>query len=115
MSNLYERTKAANKRILNKGYSVTATIENNIAETQDINLFFVDVALDINPETGFPIVGNKMAVSFHIEDVTITKDNFENWKVTFENMLGETRIGVLNNVMQDRTLGMLTATMRLKE
>ena len=56
-----------------------------------------------------------MAVSFHIDDVTITKNNFENWKVTFENMLGEIRIGVLNNVMQDRTLGMMTGTMRIKE
>jgi len=56
-----------------------------------------------------------MAVSFHIDDVTITKNNFENWKVTFENMKGEIRTGKLNNVMQDRTLNMITSTMRIVE
>lgn len=116
MANLYEKAKAANQRILNKGFSVPATIENNLSESQDINIFFIDVGLGIEPETGFPIVSNKMAVSFHIDDLTIThNDNFEKWKITFVNSKGETRTGAFNDPMQDRTLGMITTTLRIIE
>jgi hypothetical protein len=111
--------KAENRRILNDpyGFSIPLMIENRIGGQQEIRGFYTDVAIDIDPENGLPIVAGKAAISMHIDDITIAEidDNYEDWKVTWENAIGETKTGVFNNIMPDKTLGMLTVTVRVIE
>ena len=118
MVNLYEKVKTDNQKILNSGFTAVAVLTNSstIPASQSIQIHYTDVGLDIDPENDLPIVGRKVGVSFHIGDITIEKEkeNFESWQLEFTNNKGETVKGVLNNIMQDRTLNMVTSTLRLK-
>jgi len=118
--NLYQKVKADNKRILNNGFVMPGILNNNNvpgSQSQTINVFFNDVSFGLNPETGLPIVGRKVSVSLHLDDITIyqTDSNYEGWVLTFTNNQGQSVKGVFINPMPDRTLGMLTTSLRIQE
>ena len=119
---LYDRVKTDNQKILNKGFSIVHHITNGKSgeelKDQDIKGFYVDTSLEIDPDNGLPIVGQKIAVTFNIDDITIgsgVNENYEKWKAIFTNHVGKERIGYFQNPIPDRTIGMITATLSIEE
>lgn len=116
---IYLKAKIDNQRILNKGFSETFTINNGksglLLKSQTIKGFYIDVALNIDPNTGLPIVGQHVGISLNLSDITInaTNDNFEGFIISWTNAKGETRKGRWKNIMQDRTLNMITFTVTI--
>lgn len=113
METFGERILADNKEILNsRGLTAEMTFTAPNGSTQALDGTYTDVSLGINPETGLPIIGRKISISAHLPDFTTYNpaDTAGNWKVSFVNNIGETITGYLKNIMPDRTLGMVTAT-----
>lgn len=63
--------------------------------------------LGINPETGFPVRGSKLAISFHQADLTIWDglEDLQRWKMELINGAGQTVIAELNDIIPDRSFG----------
>jgi len=115
MLSLYERAKADNRRILNTGFHVTATFTNPATgQTQTAEMFYIDAPLDINPQTGMPIRARKIGCHVHLADITIGNpvEVAGDWRVSFVNNTGETVAGVMETLDLDRTLGMLTFSVK---
>jgi hypothetical protein len=116
MQSLYARAKADNKRILNQGFSADMTITNPATgEQQTVKGFYIDVPLDINPQSGLPVHARRIACSIHLADLTIGNpaEVAGDWRNSFVNNVGETVSGVMETLDLDRTLGMLTFTVKL--
>ncbi len=118
---LYDRAKADNKKILNRGLSAQFILHNGVpdnAETQDqpIQGFYSYPSLSFDME-GNRTIGEKITVSFHLEDITIPfeNENFEGWWLEFVDNIGIERKGRLNNAHPDKTFGMLTTNVWLSE
>jgi hypothetical protein len=118
--NLYERAKADNKKILNRGFSADFEINNGktgddyAAEPDKIKGFYTHTAIDFNAN-GQMFIGNRISVSFHLGDFTIADDGetFEGWKLSFTNNAGNKLVGSFKEPLVDRTLNMLTTTVTL--
>jgi hypothetical protein len=116
--NLYERAKADNRRIHNNqmGFNVPMTITNPAGQSQTLRGSYIDTGLSLSPETGLPIQARRIAAHVHLADLSIgdpADDETGTWRVSFENTVGETVSGVIEAPMADRTLGMLSLTVRL--
>lgn len=119
METLLDRIKAENRRILNEcGIHTTITFTPPSGEAVEVEGFYVDVSLDISPESGLPIKGRKFALTCHLSDFGATNpaDTAGDWKASFINNMGDTITGYVKDVLPDRTLGMVTMTLdKLKE
>lgn len=63
--------------------------------------------LGIDPETGLPIRGAKIAISFHQSDLTIWDGlaSLQRWKIQYVNGAGQTLVLEISDVIPDRSFG----------
>lgn len=88
--------------------SILFTKFNDPGTTQTIRGLYNDTSLiGINPDTGFPVRGSKLAISFHQSDLTIWNgiDDLQRWKIELVNGAGQTIVAELNDVITDRSFG----------
>ena len=80
-----------------------------------ISGLFDDVALTINPETGFPMIGSKVPIKFHQSDLTIWdgKTSLQRWKIEFTNGASQSMNVEINSIMPDRTFGDIVAMTKI--
>ncbi len=76
-------------------------------QVKTIQGFYNDTSLNINPETGFPMIGSKLAVSFHQSDLTIWDGiaSLQRWKIELVNGAGQTVLSEIESVAPDRSFG----------
>lgn len=89
------------------GFSVVMKFTDLLANDLTIKGLFNDISLTINPETGMPMTGSRIAISFHQSDLTIWdgKASLQRWKVEFVNGAGQNIICELSDIMPDRSFG----------
>lgn len=116
MIDLNARAVADSKKIHN-GTLGTGSVSVDIKFTdlttptpnvQTITGLYNDTSLlGINPETGFPVRGSKIAISFHQVDLTIWDglEDLQRWKMELVNGAGQTIVAELTDVIPDRSFG----------
>ena len=74
---------------------------------ETIQILYNDTSLDISIETGLPIIGSKIAISFFQDDLTIWNgtDDLQRWKIEFTNNVSQSIIAEIDSVMPDRSIG----------
>jgi len=90
------------------GFSVSLLFTSLTEQTQTIKGLYNDTSLlGINPETGFPVRGSKLAISFSQQDLTIWdgKADLQRWKVQLVNGAGQTVVVEISDVIPDRSFG----------
>lgn len=101
--------KIHNNQLGTGGFSVDMIFTDpaNPGTPQTIKGFYNDTSLAVNPETGLPVIGSKVAISFHQSDLTIWDGlaDLQRWKVEFTNGVGQDIIAELFNIIPDRSLG----------
>ncbi|MBE3065024.1 MAG: hypothetical protein IMZ69_08405, partial [Spirochaetes bacterium] len=118
MLSLYERAKADNRRILNTAFHATATftapVGSGIAE-QTAEIFYADINLDIDVQTGLPVRARKIAAHVHHADLALGTpvEVAGDWKVAFTNNVGGAILGIVESPILDRTLGQMTFVVKL--
>jgi len=110
MNNFLSQIRAANQQILNNGICWDAVLTIKSGAEYEIQVFSPDIGLDINPDTGLALVGRRISASFRIDDIALS--DIPNAKIKFTSFDEEIE-GVLKNPMYDRSLGFVTASVRL--
>ena len=90
------------------GFNVSLKFTDLSSNTLTIQGLYNDTALlGLNPETGLPIRGSKLAISFSQQDLTIWNgtDDLQRWIVELVNGAGQTVIAEINDVIPDRSFG----------
>lgn len=92
------------------GFSVDLTFTNPDDASNPLTIlgFYNDTSLlGINPETGLPVRGSKIAISFHQSDLTIWdgSDDLQRWTVEFTNGADQIILAELNDIIGDRSFG----------
>ena len=89
------------------GFAVDLKFTDLLANELTIKGLFNDISLTINPETGMPMTGSRITISFHQSDLTIWdgKASLQRWKIEFTNGAGQTIIAELSDIMPDRSFG----------
>ena len=115
MIDLHARAISDSRKILNNelgtgGFAVELTFTNpdDADNPLTISGFYNDTALlGINPETGLPVRGSKIAISFHQSDLTIWNglDDLQRWTAAFVNGAGQDVLVELNDIIPDRSFG----------
>jgi hypothetical protein len=84
-------------------------------QSQTVEGFYADTNLDIDPTSGLPIKARKIAAHVHYADLTIgtPSEVAGDWKVNFTNNTGDAIVGIVESPILDRTLGMMTFTVKL--
>lgn len=98
------------------GFAVDLKFTSLVPESLTIKGLYNDTALiGINPETGFPVRGAKLAISFHQSDLTIWdgKANLQRWKIELVNGAGQTVVAEINDVIPDRSFGDVLLMMKI--
>jgi hypothetical protein len=110
---LYERLKSDNKRILGNDGMRSITLYNANSESQVGNARITNPGMSLNTQ-GFPIASKKATIAFHIEDfatITAANETYKGWQAEFLNSEGETIKGLINDIMIDKTMGYVVATL----
>jgi hypothetical protein len=97
---------------------ITFTDPANPGTPQTIKGWAFDTALlGINPETGFPVRGSKLAVSFFQSDLTIWdgKADIQRWTVEFTNDAGQAIVAGVSDVIPDRSFGDVLLMLKIKQ
>ena len=101
--------KIHNNQLGTGGFAINMTFTDpaNPGTPKIIKGFYNDTSLAVNPETGLPVIGSKVAISFHQSDLTIWDGltDLQRWKVEFTNGAGQDIIAELYNIIPDRSLG----------
>lgn len=116
---LYSRAVSDSKKIHNGSMgaggfntSMTFTDSGTTPQSLEIQVLVNDTSLVFSPQTGLPMVGSKIGLSFHQSDLTIwdgTSD-LKRWKIQFVNGAGQTILAEINSVMPDRSFGDVACT-----
>jgi hypothetical protein len=120
---LYDRARLDSARILNspQGFTVPVVLTSPTNVEYSLRGFFIDVNLDIDPQTGLPIVGRKAAITVSVYDANGEEqlvdenpaDTAGRWLATFTNTVGETvTYSCAEKPMYDRTLGQITLLLK---
>lgn len=104
---------ADNKYILENanGFSSAVKLTDLATPTPHVyNLrgFNLRVGVDIDPETGLLVQGNKTAITVHLSNFSVSNLPDADWPVEATDILGVTVKGKATNVMLDRALGFAT-------
>lgn len=70
--------------------------------------FNLRIGVDIDPETGLLVQGNKTAVTVHLSNFSVSNLPDSDWPVEATDITGVTVKGKATNVMLDRALGFAT-------
>ena len=87
---------------------LTITDPDNPGTPKTIKGFYNDTSLlGINPENGLPVIGSKIAISFHQSDLTIWDGvaDLQRWTVQFVNGAAQTILAEMNGIIPDRSFG----------
>lgn len=120
---LYDRARKDNARILNsdQGFTVPVVFTSPIGNVYTVRGFFIDTNLEINPQTGLPIIARHTAMTVSLFDVNgVLQFVSENpadtkgvWKVSFANVVGVSETFIVTDPMIDRTIGSVTMTLKV--
>lgn len=94
---------------------MTFTEPGTSGATQTIKAKYNDTSLLFSIETGLPVTGSKIAISFHQSTLTIWdgKATLKNWKIQFTNGAGQAVTALINDVRPDRSFGDVVCTCEL--
>lgn len=73
---------------------------------------FIRTAVEIDPQTGLQVIGNKAAVTVSLDKFPLDQIPGNDWLVEVSDITGEVVRGRATNVTPDRTLGMVTLFIR---
>lgn len=109
---LYDRIKGDNKRILTNEIADIKLINKDGSELTDKGRWTA-IGMNISPQ-GHVIATQSYKIGFHIDNfsvlITSSLETFKSWSVEFTNSTGQLIKGTLENIMVDKTLGYVSAS-----
>ena len=111
---LHDRAVSDSQKIHNNNLSVGGfSVDMKFQDLSDpvneltIKALYNDVAQQVNPETGYPIIGSLLSISFHQSDLTIWNGtaSLQDWKISFTNGAGQDIEGVIKYPWPNRSFG----------
>lgn len=98
------------------GFNVSITFTDTSDNTETIQGLYNDTSLiGIDPETGFPVRGSKLAITFSQSDLTIWDGltSLQRWKISLTNGAGQTVVAEIFDVIPDRSFGDVLAMCKI--
>lgn len=104
---------ADNKYILENASGFTSQVKLTDLATPTphvyiLNAFNLRIGVDVDPETGLLVQGNKTAVTVHLSNFSVSNLPDADWPVEATDITGALVKGKATNVMLDRALGYAT-------
>jgi len=120
---LYDRARKDNARILNsdQGFTVPVVFTSPVGNVYPVRGFFIDTNLEINPQTGLPVIARHTAITVSLFDVDGVRqfvsenpaDTAGVWKASFVNVMASSETFIVTDPMIDRTIGQITMTLKV--
>ena len=104
---------ADNKYILENASGFTGPVKLTDLATPtphvyNLTGFNLRIGVDVDPETGLLVQGNKTAISVHLSNFSLSNLPDADWPVEATDITGALVKGKATNVMLDRSLGFAT-------
>ena len=115
---MYDRARSDNARILSSssGFSVPVVFHSATGVDYTTRAFFIDVSLDVNPQTGLAAIGRRCALTTSYKNengnTVIGETIGAGWTVTITAPDGTSAKWKIADPMPDRTFGSVTMTVK---
>lgn len=114
--NLRELAESDNALLLEddiSGFAVAVKLTDPGGPEYEVKGQYHRVGVDIDPETGAVVQGNKSAVTVRLSSLGPGVMPADSWKVETTDITGAAVTGYVNAVMADRTAGRVTMLLRM--